>query len=323
MDLETTEMLRTSLRHVLTESSNTPLADRLAELGWDDVVAADGPTALRLLFDIKGETLSNADAIGPRLAAALAEATGEASDRDVMIVVPTSAIAGVAPTGELAVCGVVTSAPSTEVQLVVPVRADQGTRLARVPEAAVRSAPTDGIDPDLGLFHVTGTVAGADVTWIADERSQGWGAVVAHGRWLLAAELIGVGRHVVESAVEYTGQRVQYGRRIGTFQALQHRLAGAHVLLAGAARIVEEAAESGRSWDAQVAKCLAGRAAEMACTQAQQCYGAIGFTWEHEFHRYLRRTYLLDQLLGSWRTLEHEIGAELQRTGLVPRIGTL
>ena len=68
---------------------------------------------------------------------------------------------------------------------------------------------------------------------------------------------------------------------------------------------------------------MAGHAAEFACVQAQQCYGAIGFTWEHEFHRYLRRTYALDSLLGDWRTLEHEIGARLQETGTVPRIGGL
>ena len=74
---------------------------------------------------------------------------------------------------------------------------------------------------------------------------------------------------------------------------------------------------------AKVAKALAGRAVEDACTQAQQCYGAIGFTWEHEFHRYLRRTYVLDWLFGGWRTLEREIGARLLDTRVVPRIGAL
>jgi alkylation response protein AidB-like acyl-CoA dehydrogenase len=72
---------------------------------------------------------------------------------------------------------------------------------------------------------------------------------------------------------------------------------------------------------ATVAKALAGRAAETACTQAQQSYGAIGFTWEHDLHRYLRRAYVLDWMLGDWRTLEREIGTELIATGVVPRIG--
>ena len=73
----------------------------------------------------------------------------------------------------------------------------------------------------------------------------------------------------------------------------------------------------------RVAKTLAGRAAEDTCTQAQQVYGAIGFTWEHEFHRYLRRVYVLDRLFGDWRTLEFEIGTELQATTTVPRIGAI
>ncbi len=51
MDLDTQSMLRTSLRHVLTDSSTRSLAERLAELGWDDVLADDAPTALRMLFE--------------------------------------------------------------------------------------------------------------------------------------------------------------------------------------------------------------------------------------------------------------------------------
>ena len=62
---------------------------------------------------------------------------------------------------------------------------------------------------------------------------------------------------------------------------------------------------------------------DRACTEAQQCYGAIGFTWEHEFHLYLRRTYVLDSMLGGWRALEFEIGSDLQATGHVPQIGSL
>lgn len=70
-----------------------------------------------------------------------------------------------------------------------------------------------------------------------------------------------------------------------------------------------------------VARALAGRAAEEACTQAQQAYGAIGFTWEQDFHRYLRRTYTLDRIFGDFRSLELEIGARLQSTREVPRVG--
>ena len=164
----------------------------------------------------------------------------------------------------------------------------------------------------------------AEVTsWPASPSADAWNTAVALGRWMLAAELVGIGRHVVTQAVEYAGERKQYGRAIGSFQAVQHRLASAYASVLGASSVVCEAAASQSAWAAKVAKALAGRAVEDACTQAQQVYGAIGFTWEHEFHRYLRRTYMLDRLLGDWRTLEHEIGAQLQATHEVPRIGDL
>ncbi len=317
MDLDTQAMLRPSLRHVLTESSTRPLAERLAELGWDDVLADDAPTALRMLFEIKGETLSNADALGPRLC----EALGELSLADALVVIPITQTAPAGEGGDVALDGVVTSDPSGG-RLVAPMHGDAGTRLVVVQSGLITAAAAYGTDPDLGLWRVHGSVAAPDVTPINLDAER-WAGVVAHGRAVLAAELVGIGRHVVRTAVEYTGERVQYGRKIGSFQALQHRLASAHVLVAGAARVVDEAMSSGRPWDAMVAKHLAGRAAEMACTQAQQSYGAIGFTWEHEFHRYLRRTYVLDQLFGSWRTLEREIGDELIHTQHVPRLGVL
>ena len=128
---------------------------------------------------------------------------------------------------------------------------------------------------------------------------------------------------MLRDAVEYAGARHQYGRPIGTFQALQQRLASAHASAVGAGDVAQEASESGQPWDALVAKALAGKAAESACTQAQQCFGAIGFTWEHPFPHRLRRVYLLDRLFGDWRRLETEIGSALLTSRSVRRIGAL
>lgn len=258
LDPDMVDMLRSSLRHVLTEESTRPLADRLADLGWNDVVDTDPATALRTLFEIKGDTLSSADALGPSLASKYTELTGAA----------TASVSMGRP-GHLTL--------------------------------------VDG--------------SGAEGEVSVDEAT--WAALEAHGRWLVACELVGIGRHVIASAVEYTKDRVQYGKPIGVFQALQHRLASAHAMVVGASHLITEAGLDGDPWTATVAKCMAGQAAEFACTQAQQCYGAIGFTFEHEFPAYLRRTYALDRMFGDWRTLEHEIGSRLQATGVVPRIGSL
>jgi len=329
MDAATLQMLRSSLTHVLTEDGDTPLSERLGALGWDDVLDDDAPAALQALFETRGTTLSRADALGPVLAGAIADSTQRPDLRSATVVLPsalhpdrlTSRVDG----DHLIVEGITTTTPIGSTSI-VPVGAGRvDVVLALIPSATEWSQHAiEGTDPSMGLFRVAATFPVSECDWVDGEAaSAAWTACAARARWALAAELVSIGHHVIGRAVEYTGQRKQYGRPIGSFQALQHRLAGAHASVVGASHVVAEAATSGSAWVALVAKALAGRAAENACTQAQQSYGAIGFTWEHEFHRYLRRTYVLDWLFGGWRTLEREIGARLIEERAVSRIGSL
>jgi len=320
MDNDTLDMLRTSLRHVLTEATNVPLADRLGELGWDEVVADDPVTALHTLFTLKGDTVSSADALGPRLAAALADALGDPQLTTATVGLESPFGPSSLTAGSLTVDAVVFTPPTTGP---VVVRVD-GEHLAVVGGSALTCTRLTTTDGELAQYRLTGTVLAEQVQCIEGATASiAWNAMVTHGRWLLACELVGIAQHVTASAAQYTGERIQYGKPIGTFQALQHRIATAHVLVVGATRLAEHAGHSGDEWSALVAKAVAGQAAETACTQAQQCYGAIGFTWEHEFHHYLRRTYVLDRLLGDWRSLEREIGNELMNSRHVPKIGML
>lgn len=329
MDAATLQMLRSSLTHVLTEDGDTPLSERLGALGWDDALDDDAPAALQALFETRGTTLSGADALGPVLARAIADSTQHPDLRNAAVVLPsalhpdrlTSRVDG----DHLIVEGITTTTPIGSTSI-VPVGAGHvDVVLALVPPATVWSQRAiEGTDPSMGLVRVAATFPVSECDWVdADAAGAAWTACAARARWALSAELVSIGHHVIGRAVEYTGQRRQYGRPIGSFQALQHRLAGAHASVVGASHVVAEAATSGSVWVALVAKALAGRAAENACTQAQQSYGAIGFTWEHEFHRYLRRTYVLDWLFGGWRTLEREIGARLIEERAVSRIGSL
>jgi hypothetical protein len=329
MDTDTLQMLRSSLEHVLTERG-APLADRLTALGWDEVLADDAPGALQVLFETKGRTLSDADAIGPVLSRSIAHALGDADLAGATVILPASLhpdrLSARVVGDRLTVTGVVVGRPDAGHPLVVPVDAGlDGVGLVVVPAGEEWSfRPLEGIDPSLGLVRAEANVDASAVTWTGGDKASGaWQAAAAQGRWALAAELVGIGRHVILRAVAYAGERIQYGRPIGSFQAVQHRLASAYVSVVGASDVVAEAATSGSPWAAMVAKALAGRAAESACTQAQQAYGAIGFTWEHEFHRYLRRTYVLDRLFGDWRGLEREIGTRIYASRDMPRIGTL
>lgn len=319
MDQATSDLLRVSLRAVLA-GDRAGIATQFAELGWDDVLAEDPIGATLLLFEARGAVLASADSLGPLLGGRLG------ADVDA-VALP----AGLDPrqcsssteAADLVVDGVVLDAAAGR-RVAVPVDGPGGLRIGIVAGDRLATKPLGGVDVDLGWRRVSGRVPLGAVDWIEPpDAAAAWASAVAAGRWALAAELVGVARRVVGEAVAYSAERTQYGRPIGTFQALQHRLASAHAATVGASRVVAEAAASGRPWDALIAKCLAGRAAEEACTQAQQSYGAIGFTWEHPFHRSLRRTYALDRLLGGWRDLEVEIGRRLRETAEVPRLGSL
>jgi hypothetical protein len=328
VDVETSDLLAASLRQVLVEESGRPLSDRLTDLGWDEVLAEDAPAALRGLFEMKGETLASGDVLGPLLAQAVASGEAMPSLTETSLLLPSSSdlhhLSGQVEGDDLVVDGLLLAQPAPDATIAVPVGGLGQVRMAVVSAKEMAWREIAGTDWDLGLLRADGRTTASAATWIVGEQAAGaWDAAVTLGRWALAAELVGLARHVVAEAVIYTGERKQYGRPIGSFQALQHRLASAHASVVGASQVVAEAASSGSSWVALVAKALAGHAAEDCCTQAQQAYGAIGFTWEHPFHRSLRRMYVLDWLFGGWRQLEFEIGIRLQQTGEVPRIGDL
>jgi hypothetical protein len=327
LDAGTREMLRDSLRHLLT-ASDGPLRAELDKLGWNEVTNDDPSSALRLLFEVRGTTLSPADALGPVMSGVLAETTGEPGLLEANVVLPGSLIAD-RPSSSydgrlLRIEGIALSVPDEGAVLIVPVDKDGTLGLAVVTSTNERTVlPIAGTDPSVGV-SISAVADPSDVQWIIGEPASGiWQKVTATARWALATELSAIGHQVIMDAVEYTSQRRQYGRAIGSFQALQHRLAGAWASVAGADEVAAIASESGQAWDALVAKALAGRAAENACTQAQQCYGAIGFTWEHHFHRSLRRVYVLDRLFGDWRALEAEIGSALLAAGRAPKIGRI
>jgi len=326
MDPDVLDALRGTLRAVVREPTDRPLADRLDELGWDDVLRDDESTALRTLFEVKGETRADVDALGPLLARELLRAAGLPPEDATVVLGPSlrpddasATVAGDA----VVVDGVVLSSLSPSLIVCAVDAGAPRVALVTRPDGTATS-PLSGFDESYGFASVTCHAAADQVRWLDDGTgARAWATATSTGRWAVAAELVAIAQRVVTEAVAYTNEREQFGRPIGTFQALQHRLAAATTLRVGAAAIVAEAARDRDPWTALVAKHVAGHAAERCCTEAQQCYGAIGYTWEHGFHHDLRRVYALDRLLGGWRELEHEIGEQLLATRQVPVIGVL
>lgn len=133
-----------------------------------------------------------------------------------------------------------------------------------------------------------------------------------------SAELLGAAERVVDLAVEYAGAREQFGRPIGTFQALRHLLAWAATDCVAVEAVVRRAVALRRDPPPRfgdAAKALAGRNGMRACQRALQAFGGIGFTAEHEHHHFHGRVLLLDALLGSSAELTHELGTWVRTSG--------
>jgi hypothetical protein len=112
----------------------------------------------------------------------------------------------------------------------------------------------------------------------------------------LAAEITGAMQSALHSTVEYVTQRKQFGQPIGAFQAVQHRLAEAAVLLEAARWLTFKAADSGDAGDAALAAGYAQDAARRVAYDFHQFHGAMGLTLEHPLHLW---TYRLRALLGE------------------------
>ncbi|NDV03037.1 acyl-CoA/acyl-ACP dehydrogenase [Rhodococcus sp. IEGM 248] len=123
----------------------------------------------------------------------------------------------------------------------------------------------------------------------------------------LACEHVGIVDRLLESTTEYTMQRHQFGRAIGSFQAVKHRLANTLVELEKARSAARYAAAvfsedpDSAALPAAVAGAICTEAAIATALEAVQLHGGVGFTWEHAAHSYVRRALGDEPLLGDSR----------------------
>ena len=160
-----------------------------------------------------------------------------------------------------------------------------------------RREPRPSLDPTRRLFRVT--AEGTRLEKADPQRS------LDRGAWGSAAQAIGVARRAVELAAGYARDRQQFGVPIGSFQAVKHRLADAHLAVEFARPVVYRAAWSlargdlASSMHASMAKAMASDAAVGACRAALQVHGAIGYTEEHDLHLWLKRGFALASAWGT------------------------
>jgi alkylation response protein AidB-like acyl-CoA dehydrogenase len=128
---------------------------------------------------------------------------------------------------------------------------------------------------------------------------------------LLAAEQIGAAERCLELTVEYAKSRVQFGRPIGSFQALKHRMADLYVAVAAARAVVNDACTDPTPTNAATARLAATEALCAVAAEGIQMHGGIAITWEHDMHLYFKRAHGSAQLLGSPRELLRQLESEV------------
>ncbi len=168
-----------------------------------------------------------------------------------------------------------------------------GLVLLATDDGVTEAAPGEqheSVDPSRRLYDVT---AGGEA-WQADvNRAYEFGALAT------AAQLVGAAEALRDAAVDYAKQRSQFGRAIGSYQAIKHKLADVHIAIELARPLVYGAALTLASRDVSAAKAAASEAGLLAARAALQTHGAIGFTQEHDLSLWLLRVQALRSAWGD------------------------
>ena len=177
----------------------------------------------------------------------------------------------------------------------------------RAQDEGVDVQAQDGVDPGRGSASIEVTAAPARVI----ARGHAVEAAVADawhvGSLLIATDALGAAERAFDLAREYAGTREQFGRAIGSFQVIKHKLVDMYAELELARSAVREALRLGQEradgWReaASAAASLVGDSGTYVLREAIQVHGGIGFTWEHELSHHFRRMMALRGLYGTPR----------------------
>jgi alkylation response protein AidB-like acyl-CoA dehydrogenase len=187
---------------------------------------------------------------------------------------------------------------------------------ANRPGIAVTALKT--MDQTRKLSEVTFTGVKAAATDVVGEVGAGWktlAELIDRGKVMIAAEMMGGAQKVLEMTVDYAKMRVQFGRPIGSFQAVQHKCANMMIDVEGAKSAVYYASwavsneVSEASLAAALAKAASSDAYRRVSAEGIQVHGGIGFTWDHDMHLYFKRAKSSEFTFGD-ATYNRELVAE-------------
>jgi alkylation response protein AidB-like acyl-CoA dehydrogenase len=183
-------------------------------------------------------------------------------------------------------------ADAAAADVLIVAAADGRHYLVEAADPGVRIEPERSLDPTRKLFKVALDGVAADSLALEPARiAHAYQTIVT----ALAAEIVGVAQHAMEMAVSYAGDRKQFDRPIGAYQAVSHRCSQMLLEVEGARSLAywagwaldHEPDAAARA--ASMAKAYASDAGFRVTASAMQVHGGIGFTWEHDLHFFLKR----------------------------------
>jgi Acyl-CoA dehydrogenase, C-terminal domain len=315
MDPAERALLETTVGDAVANAEpGVPADNVLARLGWREMLAAEPRDATAIVFEALGAAGATASVLDDVVAAAL----GLQPSEDVAVLFPP--FASWEPPGRqdgsrVCATGLATGRVAAGTELLVACGGtDPG--LASVPRSAARIAPVRGLDPDGRSYLVEVDHEGAAAPLAPDA----WLAAVAAGRRAIAHQIAGACHTMLELARTHAREREQFGRPVARFQAVQHRLADALVAIEALDATLVVAWDEPGPTTAALAKAVAGRTARAVGAQCQQILAGTGFTTEHPFHRFLKRTMTLDGIFGTGDQLTVALGRELLAARRVPTL---
>ncbi|MET0909738.1 MAG: acyl-CoA dehydrogenase family protein [Ilumatobacteraceae bacterium] len=297
----------------------------LFDLGWGELLAAAPSQGAAMAFSALGATGSSAALVDDVLAQALgfdvSPTTCVALPRPHRATPPATRRGDV-----IRIDGLVSTRIDTADTVVVAIVDRPGAAVELLPVDAdhVRSAPVAGLDPSAPYRRLVVDLPADALRSRGDgsgtNRADTWAAGVAAARVALAHQLIGASRWMLDAARTHAIDRTQFGRSVASFQAVRHKLAESLVAIEGAHSVAGACTDDVDPLLAAVAKSLAGKAARTTATNAQQVLAGIGFTTDHEFHLWLKRTLVVDTVFGSASSIPTEIGYALLAGRTAPRL---
>jgi hypothetical protein len=311
------ETVRGAIAHALaTGTAGAGIDAVLAKLGWLEMLADDPDNAIAIVFGALGAANATATALDDVIASAL----GQKPRTNLAVLLPRFAAwnpPGRIDAEDLHAQGLATGRAATAGEMLVVCGPDSEPWIVTVPTTAAEVEAVRGVDPDAGLrtVRVHGRASGATRLDPAT-----WQAAVALARRAVAHQIEGASRAMLDLARTHALERVQFGRPIGRFQAVRHRLAEALVAVEALDAALTAARAEPNPDTAALAKAIAGRTVRSVARHCQQVLAGIGFTTEHRFHRFLKRVLALEGLCGSADEIVLTVGRRLLAERRVPTL---